>query len=159
MQSDDLTDIDKQRMWDKTITDTDSYSSKFSVTIQRAHKALPAAVVTHSGYWLHTLLVSACGFHLCRYDFVNLQSSLDRILDWSNEHQLPISVKKCSCIVLGNTLTSDVHYSIDGQPVNTVTEVRDLGVIVDSSLKFNSHINYIVAKANSRASLIYGRPM
>ena len=78
----------------------------------------------------------------CRYDFVNLQSSLDRILDWSNEHQLPIYLLKCSCIVLGNTFTSDVHYSIDGQPVNTVSEVRDLGVIVDCSLKFNSHINY-----------------
>ena len=36
---------------------------------------------------LHTLIK-------CRYDFVNLQSSLDRILDWSNEHRLPISVKK-----------------------------------------------------------------
>ena len=33
--------------------------------------------------------------------------------------------------------------------------MRDLGVIVDSSLKFNSHISYIVAKANSRASLIH----
>jgi len=36
-----------------------------------------------------------------------------------------------------------------------VSEVRDLGVIVDSSLKFNSHISYVVAKANSRASLIH----
>ena len=36
-----------------------------------------------------------------------------------------------------------------------MSEVRDLGVIVDSSLKFNSHISYVVAKANSRASLIH----
>jgi len=90
----------------------------------------------------------------CRYDFVNLQSSLDRVLDWSNEHQLPISVNKCSCVVLGNKYMSDVHDSIGGQPVNTVSEVRDLGVIVETSVKFFSHINYIVAKANTRASLI-----
>ena len=50
---------------------------------------------------------------------------------------------------MGNIDTSDVHYSINDQPVNTVREVRDLGVIVDS------HISYIVAKANSRASLIH----
>jgi len=89
------------------------------------------------------------------YDFVNLQCSLDRLLDWSDEHQLPISIRKCSCIVLGNIDTSNVHCSINDQPINTVREVRDLGVIVDSSLKFNSHISYIVVKANSRASLIH----
>ena len=76
-------------------------------------------------------------------------------MDWSNEHQLPISIRKCSCIVLGNIDTSDVHYSVNDQPVNTVSEVRDLGVIFDSSLKFNSHISGIVAKANSRAPLIH----
>jgi len=91
----------------------------------------------------------------CRHDFINLQSSLDRLENWSNEHQLPISIRKCSCIVLGDIDTSDVHYSINDQPVNTVSEVHDLGAIVDSSLKFNSHISYIVAKANSRASLIH----
>ena len=35
----------------------------------------------------------------CHSDLNNRQNSLDRILDWSNEHQLPISVRKCSCIV------------------------------------------------------------
>ena len=36
-----------------------------------------------------------------------------------------------------------------------MSEVRDLGVIVDSSLEFKSHISYIVAKANYRAPLIH----
>jgi len=31
--------------------------------------------------------------------------------------------------------------------------VRDLGIIVDPALKFNSHISYVAAKANTRASL------
>jgi len=34
-------------------------------------------------------------------------------------------------------------------------EVKDLGVLIDSSLKFNSHIESIVAKAHLRASLIH----
>ena len=91
----------------------------------------------------------------CHSDLNNLQNSLDRILDWSNEHQLPISARKCSCIVLGNISVDNVQYSIGKQPVNIVSEVRDLGVIVDPALKFNSHINYIVANANTRASLIH----
>jgi len=52
---------------------------------------------------------------------------------------------------LGNISVDNVQYSIGKQPVNIVSEVRDLGVIVDPALKFNSHINYIVAKANTRA--------
>ena len=34
-------------------------------------------------------------------------------------------------------------------------EAKDLGILIDSSLKFNSHIDSIVAKAHLRASLIH----
>jgi len=56
---------------------------------------------------------------------------------------------------LGDISVDNVHYSIGKRPVNIVSEVRDLGVIVDPALKFNSHINYIVAKANTCASIIH----
>jgi len=91
----------------------------------------------------------------CHFDLNSLQNSLDRILDWSNEHQLPISVRKCSCIVLGNISVDFTFYIFGKQPVNSVSEVRDLSVTVDPALKFKSHISYIVAKANTRASLIH----
>jgi len=42
--------------------------------------------------------VKLCTLIKCRYDFVNLQNSLDRILDWSNEHQLAISVKSAPAL-------------------------------------------------------------
>ena len=46
-------------------------------------------------------------------------------------------------------ISSCLHptYSINGHLLNTVAEVRDLGVIVDSSLKFDKHISLIVLKA------------
>ena len=71
-------------------------------------------------------------------------SDVIRILDWSNEHQLPISVRKCSCIVLGNISVDNVQYSICKQPINIVREVCDLGVIVDPALKFNSHLQKLI---------------
>ena len=76
-------------------------------------------------------------------DCPSLQKALDKLYDWSVAHQLPISVRKCSCIVLGNVDTSNTVYNIGKQPID-VSEVRDLGIIVDSSLKFTSHINSIV---------------
>jgi len=45
-------------------------------------------------------------------------------------------------------------YSINGHLLNTVSEVRDLGVIVDSSLKFDKHMFVIVRKAQQQAGLI-----
>jgi len=89
-----------------------------------------------------------------RTDCTSLQKGLDKVYDWSVAHQLPISIRKCSCIVLGNVDTLNTVYNIGKQPIDRVSEVRDLGIIVDSSLKFTSHINSIVAKANGRAALI-----
>ena len=53
-------------------------------------------------------------------------------------------------------ISSCLHptYSINGHLLNTVSEVRDLGIIVDSSLKFDKHISLIVRKAQQRAGLI-----
>ena len=51
-------------------------------------------------------------------------------------------------------VTFNVGYNIGKQPIDRVSEVPDLGIIVDSSLKFTSHINSIVSKANGRAALI-----
>ena len=39
-------------------------------------------------------------------------------------------------------------------PISGVCEYRDLGVNIDQTLKFKSHIQFIVAKARKRASLI-----
>jgi len=44
--------------------------------------------------------------------------------------------------------------SLCGICVNYTNEVKDLGIVMDSALKFNAHIDGIVARANSRAYLI-----
>ena len=48
------------------------------------------------------------------YDFVNLQSALDKIALWSKEHQLLISDKKCSSIVIGSAHSCSWQYNIPG---------------------------------------------
>ena len=67
-------------------------------------------------------------------DWASLQNGLDKVFDWSVVHQLPISVRKCCCIVLGSVDTSNAVYNIGNQPIDCVSKVRDLGIIVDSSL-------------------------
>ena len=67
-------------------------------------------------------------------DWASLQNGLDKVFDWLVVHQLPISVRKCCCIVLGSVDTSNAVYNIGNQPIDCVSKVRDLGIIVDSSL-------------------------
>ena len=45
-------------------------------------------------------------------------------------------------------------YTINGTPLNVVSCQRDLGVMVDSALKFHTHIREITNKANGVAANI-----
>ena len=44
-------------------------------------------------------------------------------------------------------------YTLGTNPINPVESVSDLGVTIDSKLKFKNHIHNIVSKANQRKSL------
>ena len=87
-------------------------------------------------------------------DINNLQKALDSILAWSVEWQMPISFKKCSLMLYGNRELTVPPCYMFGIEIEQVSEVKDLGVLMHSSLKFNGHIDSIVAKAHSRAYLI-----
>ena len=56
-----------------------------------------------------------------------------------------LSTKKC---------VTHKNYSVNNVPLFQVDKVRDLGIIVDSSLKFDKHISLIVDKAMNRSRLI-----
>lgn len=42
------------------------------------------------------------------------------------------------------------RYHIDRVPLQELREMRDLGIIVDNRLNFNSHINSVVMKAKKK---------
>jgi len=48
-----------------------------------------------------------------------------------------------------------VQYEYTNTAISSVCSVCDAGVDVDSSLKFDSHINRIVAKAHSRIGILF----
>ena len=61
---------------------------------------------------------------------------------------------KCRVLHLGfNTLP--VQYTYNNTTFSDATTVCDLGVDVDSSLKYDGHINCIVAKAYSRIGILF----
>ncbi|MFZ2539613.1 MAG: reverse transcriptase family protein [Oscillospiraceae bacterium] len=83
----------------------------------------------------------------------NFQSHLNKILDWTILWQINISYSKCTIFNLG-TKDFTTTLSLSDHNLSSSASVKDLGVLFDSALSFNGHINEIVSRANQRASLI-----
>ena len=89
-------------------------------------------------------------------DRVNLQSDLDNLFGWhawSLSWQLLFKQPKCMVMHMGNH-NPQFSYTINGQPLEEVTEHKDLGVVLDNMLKFHSHVSMITSKASRILGMI-----
>ena len=82
-------------------------------------------------------------------DCEELQRLLNVFSSWCNCNRLDISVAKCSVISF-NKKKSPIHYwyTMNCQPIQRETVVKDLGVLLDTGLSFQNHYSHIVSKAN-----------
>ena len=82
-----------------------------------------------------------------------LQKDIHSVSNWSEVWQLFFNVKKCKVLHIGNT-NPWRRYKMNGQYLEDVDEEKDLGVLVDSELKFRKQAAAVVKNANSRLGLI-----
>jgi hypothetical protein len=82
-----------------------------------------------------------------------LQTCLDNVCDWAHKWSLLFSLDKCQYIQIGYADPS-IAYKLGNYTVKLCDSVNDLGVLVQSNLKFSSHCASIATKANARAKLI-----
>jgi len=87
-------------------------------------------------------------------DRCSLQSALDRLHIWCCNWQLSVNVGKCHVLHIGKT---NHHYSyfFNGRQINDACVVSDLGIEIESSLKYDAHINKIVGKAYARIGILF----
>ena len=90
-------------------------------------------------------------------DIDKLQFSLDELTVWAEKWQLRISITKCFTFDVLPHRNSDIFYNnwINDSELDTVTTAKDLGVLLDSKLKFHDHVLQVVAEAKKRNFLIY----
>ena len=82
------------------------------------------------------------------------QRALDAVRDWSNDWQLKLAIQKCMTLHIGNH--NPCHqYMFDVVPIAIVTQCRDLGVCVDKSFKFHSHVDCVCAKAYRIVNMLF----
>lgn len=82
------------------------------------------------------------------HDAELLQKDLDGVGEWCTLNGMLLNTNKCSYIRFTRKIKPiESRYSLNGEKLVVVSEVRDLGVLLDSKLKFNVHINNIVTRA------------
>lgn len=82
-------------------------------------------------------------------DCGKIQDDLSNVLNWSVENGLTINSNKCNIISFNvNRQSFDFNYIIGNQNIERVNCVKDLGILLDSTLSFDKHIEYIVSKVS-----------
>lgn len=78
-----------------------------------------------------------------------MQKDLDSLSEYCNSRSLFLNLNKCVSISFTRNLDPLRHtYTLQGLPLNNVTEVKDLGVIVDCKLSFIPHIEKLINSCN-----------
>ena len=82
-----------------------------------------------------------------------LQNGLNKLGECTEIWQINLSINKCLALHVGeqNPMSS---YCISGLQQANVTETVDLGILVDTRLRFDKHVCNIVHKAHQWAALI-----
>ena len=75
-----------------------------------------------------------------------LQNDINIMLNWSKHWLLSFNVSKCKVLHIGST-SYNGNYTLDGIQLELLDNFCDLGMQIDSKLKFYIHTNAIVKKA------------
>jgi ribonuclease P/MRP protein subunit RPP40 len=82
-----------------------------------------------------------------------LEDDLSKLEEWSVQWQMLFNVDKCSIMHLGKSNANHL-YKIGNNMLKYSDKERDLGVIVDKTLKFSEQVNSVVCKANATLGMI-----
>ena len=93
-----------------------------------------------------------------KHDQEILQKDLDSLKAWSNQWLLKFHPKKCYSITIGKKEDDDYTYCITDNgtkyDMTQIDDMKDIGVIIDSDLKFEKHINSKIGTANKILGII-----
>ena len=68
-------------------------------------------------------------------DCCSLQSDLDRVSHWANQWQMDLNPDKTKVPIIGKS-KFNFDYKIQGTAIEIVSHIKDIGVTMQSNLKF-----------------------
>ena len=88
-------------------------------------------------------------------DSVILQNDIDKLVSWSKAWQMQFNVTKCHTMKISRKKEPVLmDYCIDGRKLSPVTNHPNLGVLLSNNLRWNSHVENIVVKANKALGFV-----
>jgi Reverse transcriptase (RNA-dependent DNA polymerase) len=88
-------------------------------------------------------------------DCVRMQNDLSRLSEWCECNKLFLNIKKCKIITFGRIKHPILYdYTLNGQMLERVKSMNDLGVIVDEKLDFVEHVETIVSRARKMLGFV-----
>ena len=85
-------------------------------------------------------------------DFQALQNDIDKLLVWANNWQLRFNVFKCYVLHLGPPHGCG-EYSMQGTIISSNDTIKDLGIHIDSNLKFYFRAGLSIPEALGKLSI------
>jgi len=87
---------------------------------------------------------------------LQLQRDIDILAQWSKRWLLSFNVSKCKVLHIGKTTSHCNHqYKLHEVMFELLDDLHDLGIYMDSKLKFNIHNDLMTNKVNCTLGLIY----
>jgi len=86
-------------------------------------------------------------------DRIQLQSDIDKLVEWSEVWQMDFNVAKCKVIHVGRR-NQNHNYTMGAMNMAVSREEKDLGVYIKSDLKHDTQIKHSIRKANMALGLI-----
>lgn len=83
-------------------------------------------------------------------DALRIQRDIDTIIAWCRENKLQLNSNKCFVISFTRRHAptfQHFNYNINGQSLDRINSIKDLGVIFDSKLSFENHTQNTISKA------------
>ena len=88
-------------------------------------------------------------------DAVSLQNNLDTLQQWEKDWLVSFNPDKCEVIRITNKKKIiDAKYTIHGQVLHETNRAKYLGVTIDNTLSWNSHIDIMIKKANNTTAFL-----
>ena len=88
-------------------------------------------------------------------DGLSLQRDLNLLTEWSVRWGLTLNPIKCKSFTITlRRAPVQTKYFISGTELEHVSEIRDLGVTLDTKLTFASHVSGVVSRANRALGLL-----
>ena len=90
-----------------------------------------------------------------REDTIQLQQDLNKLSEWANTWQLNFNVIKCAVVQCTRNTSPITHnYILKGHILETSEQHSYLGILINKSLSWSSHISTIAAKATKTLNFL-----